>query len=59
MLCNPRRPAVCGRFGLESDRLWRFEFAVAEEEDDMEMAKPAMVQEIVYPYLRHPGSRYG
>ncbi|KAK5995929.1 3-(3-hydroxy-phenyl)propionate/3-hydroxycinnamic acid hydroxylase-like protein [Cladobotryum mycophilum] len=24
-LCNPDRAAVCGRFGLAEDRLWRFE----------------------------------
>ena len=27
-ICNPERPAVCGRFGLPADRLWRFEFVV-------------------------------
>lgn len=58
-LCNPQRPAVCGRFGLESDRLWRFEFVVTAGEDDMEMSKPEMIEKVVYPYLRHPGSRYG
>ncbi|KAH7231993.1 hypothetical protein B0J15DRAFT_517711 [Fusarium solani] len=58
-LCNPDRPAVCGRFGLESDRLWRLEFVVQEGEDDNEMAKPEMIRKVVFPYLRHPGSRYG
>ncbi|VUC24151.1 unnamed protein product [Clonostachys rosea] len=58
-LCNPKRPAVCGRFGLECDRLWRFEFLVVDGEDDMWMAGPEMIQQVVYPYLRHPGSRYG
>ncbi|KAI5456872.1 hypothetical protein BGZ63DRAFT_365917 [Mariannaea sp. PMI_226] len=58
-LCNPERPAVCGRFGLESDRLWRFEFVVQAGEDEDEMAKPEMIRKVVFPYLRHCGSRYG
>ncbi|KAJ5918024.1 monooxygenase [Penicillium verhagenii] len=58
-LCNPARPAVCGRFGRPEDRLWRFEFVVSNGEDSMEMAGPEKVREVVYPYLRHPGSRYG
>ncbi|UNI22985.1 hypothetical protein JDV02_008827 [Purpureocillium takamizusanense] len=58
-LCNPQRPAVCGRFGPPSDRLWRFEFLVNAGESDVEMATPAMIRKVVYPYLRHPGTRYG
>ncbi|KAJ5621397.1 monooxygenase [Penicillium herquei] len=58
-LCNPKRPAVCGRFGLPEDRLWRFEFVVSPDEDDMAMAQQDKVREVVYPYLTHPGSRYG
>ncbi|KAL3441651.1 hypothetical protein BJX65DRAFT_313651 [Aspergillus insuetus] len=58
-LCNSRRPAVCGRFGLPEDRLWRFEFVVPPEEDGVEMAKHAKVKEVVGPYITHPGSRYG
>lgn len=58
-LCNPKRPAVCGRFGRHEDRLWRFEFVVAPDEDDIEMATREKVREVVYPYLTHPGSRYG
>ncbi|KAJ5814582.1 monooxygenase [Penicillium riverlandense] len=58
-LCNPRRPAVCGRFGPPEDKLWRFEFVVASDEDGMEMAQRHKVREIVSPYLTHPGSRYG
>ncbi|KAL9085457.1 MAG: hypothetical protein Q9165_007607 [Trypethelium subeluteriae] len=58
-LCNPSRPSVCSRFGLDRDRLWRFEFVVQEGEDGNEMAKPEKVKDIVWPYLRHPGSRYG
>lgn len=58
-LCNPIRPAVCGRFGRLEDRLWRFEFVVAPGEDEMEMAGRDKVREVVYPYLTHPGSRYG
>lgn len=58
-LCNPQRPAVCGRFGPPSDRLWRFEFLVNAGESDAEMATPVMIRKVVYPYLRHPGARYG
>ena len=58
-LGNPDRPAVCGRFGLESDRLWRFEFVVREDEDGDTMAKPRRVSEILTPYLTHDGRRYG
>ncbi|KAJ5974815.1 monooxygenase [Penicillium waksmanii] len=58
-LCNSRRPAVCGRFGLPEDRLWRFEFVVGSEEDGVEMAKRDKIKEVVGPYITHPGSRYG
>lgn len=58
-LCNPVRPAVCGRFGRPEDRLWRFEFVIVPGEDEMEMAQRHKVREVVYPYLTHPGSRYG
>ncbi|KAJ5379427.1 hypothetical protein N7509_012546 [Penicillium cosmopolitanum] len=57
-LCNPRRPAVCGRFGQTKDRLWRFEFVVQAGEDPQEMSEPHKIREIVFPYLRHEGSRY-
>ncbi|KAJ5391159.1 monooxygenase [Penicillium cosmopolitanum] len=58
-LCNPDRPAVCGRFGLSEDRLWRFEFVIAADEDGVEMASEKKVRDVVYPYLTHSGSRYG
>ena len=58
-LCNPSRPAVCGRFGLLADRLWRFEFVVQAGEDGVQMAQPESIERIVYPYLTHPESRYG
>jgi hypothetical protein len=58
-LCNPKRPAVAGRFGLPEDRLWRFEFEVQTGEDGMEMAEEKQIREIVYPYVTHAGSRYG
>ncbi|EEA23552.1 hypothetical protein TMatcc_002429 [Talaromyces marneffei ATCC 18224] len=58
-LCNPKRPAVCGRFGPSADRLWRFEFVVFKDEDGMEMAQPEMMKKIVFPYITHPGNRYG
>ncbi|KAM5527617.1 putative monooxygenase [Fusarium oxysporum f. sp. phaseoli] len=57
-LCNPVRAAVCGRFGLNSDRLWRFEFVVLAGENPTEMAKEDQVAAVVYPYITHPGSRY-
>jgi FAD binding domain len=58
-LCNPRRPAVCGRFGPPADRLWRFEFVVRKGEDPMAMAEPESTSKIIHPYITHPGSRYG
>lgn len=58
-LCNPTRAAVCGRFGLDEDRLWRFEYVVLPGEDGNVMAGEDKVREIVYPYLTHPASRYG
>lgn len=57
-LCNPRRPAVCGRFGQTKDRLWRFEFVVQAGEDPQEMSEPHKIRDIVFPYLCHAGSRY-
>jgi hypothetical protein len=58
-LCNPERPSVCGRFGLHKDRLWRFEYVVLKDEDGMHMATYSKMKEIVFPYITHPGSRYG
>jgi 2-polyprenyl-6-methoxyphenol hydroxylase-like FAD-dependent oxidoreductase len=58
-LCNPERSAVCGRFGLHEDRLWRFEYVVLEGEDSSEMAGESKMREVVFPYITHPGSRYG
>ena len=58
-LCNPSRPAVCGRFGLYADRLWRFEFVVHKDEDGQAMAGPESIRSIIFPYITHPGSRYG
>ncbi|KAL3447442.1 hypothetical protein BJX65DRAFT_97666 [Aspergillus insuetus] len=58
-LCNPERPSVCGRFGLPSDRLWRFEFVVQPGEDGDEMATYTKTREVISPYLTHPGKRYG
>ncbi|KAE8372286.1 hypothetical protein BDV26DRAFT_274427 [Aspergillus bertholletiae] len=58
-LCNPNRSAVCGRFGLPTDRLWRFEFVVRPGEDGYEMAKPESIKKVVFPYVTHQGSRYG
>lgn len=58
-VCNPERPAVCGRFGLPADRLWRFEFVVLPGEDGQEMSNPENIEKVVYPYITHPGSKYG
>ena len=57
--CNPERPAVCGRFGLKGDRLWRFEFVVEKAEDGQDMAKWKNVWKVLGPYLRQSGGRYG
>lgn len=58
-LCNPSRPSVCGRFGPPEDRLWRFEFVVQKDEDPQKMATPEEARRIIFPYITHPGSRYG
>lgn len=58
-ICNPNRPAVYGRFGLPEDRLCRFEFVVQNGEDGDEMASPAKIKEVVFPYFSHAGSQYG
>ncbi|KAI5459548.1 hypothetical protein BGZ63DRAFT_489381 [Mariannaea sp. PMI_226] len=57
-LCNPTRPAVCGRFGMQADRLWRFEFVVLPGEDGTVMSSPEKIREVVFPYITHPGRRY-
>ncbi|KAL3455996.1 hypothetical protein BJX64DRAFT_297100 [Aspergillus heterothallicus] len=58
-ICNPARPAVCGRFGLPADRLWRFEFVVRPGEDADLMATGEKTAEIIFPYITHDGKRYG
>ncbi|KAF9883713.1 hypothetical protein FE257_003051 [Aspergillus nanangensis] len=57
-LCNSYRPAVCGRFGLPDDRLWRFEFFVRPDEDGNHMSSREMIRKIVFPYITHSGNRY-
>ncbi|KAI9741249.1 MAG: hypothetical protein M1834_002965 [Cirrosporium novae-zelandiae] len=58
-ICDPDRPSVCGRFGLPEDRLWRFEFVVNEGEDPQAMSAWEMTKKVVFPFLTHPGHRYG
>ena len=58
-ICNPDRPAICGRFGLPLDRLWRYEFVVQKGEDRDRMATYEETSKIIFPYLTHAGSRYG
>ncbi|KFZ13759.1 hypothetical protein V502_06464 [Pseudogymnoascus sp. VKM F-4520 (FW-2644)] len=58
-ICDPARPAVCGRFGRTEDRLWRFEFVVKEGEDGNQMSTQEETRRIIFPYLRHPGKKYG
>jgi hypothetical protein len=58
-LCNPSRPAVCGRFGLTKDLLWRFEFVVGPDEDSNALCEMESVRKVVYPYITHQGKRYG
>jgi len=57
-LCNPARPAVCGRFGLRDARLWRFEFVVKADEGGTDMAQWENARKIILPYLTHSGKRY-
>jgi hypothetical protein len=58
-LCNHQRPAICSRFGLPEDYLWRFEFLVSPEEDGEVLAGPEKMRDIVFPYITHKGSDYG
>jgi hypothetical protein len=58
-VCDPSRPAVCGRFGRTEDRLWRFEFVVKTGEDAEKMATTAETRKIIFPYLKQPGKRFG
>ncbi|KAG2179706.1 hypothetical protein INT44_006554 [Umbelopsis vinacea] len=58
-LCNPQRPAVCGRFGPPDERLWRFEFVVIQGEDEQKMSEYESIKKIVFPYITHSGSKYG
>lgn len=58
-ICDPSRPAVCGRFGRTEDRLWRFEFVVKKDEDPQLMATPEETRKIIFPYLKQPGRRFG
>lgn len=58
-ICSPERPAVCGRFGLPSDRLWRFEFVVCAGEDGDQMSRSESIRKVVFPYITHSGTRYG
>jgi len=58
-LCNPNRSAICSRFGLNEDRLWRFEFVVLPGEDGQTMASSDKIREVVFPYITHSGAKYG
>jgi hypothetical protein len=58
---NPDRPSVCGTFGLRRDRNWRFEYVVdvSKGEDPQEMASFEKASGVIFPYLTHPGAKYG
>lgn len=56
-LSNPKRPSVCGRFGKKADRLWRFEYVIFDGERDKTSIDD--MKKIVFPYITHPGSKYG
>jgi hypothetical protein len=58
-ICNTERPSVCGRFGISSKHLWRFEYIINDDEDPEEMARPEVVRKIIYPYITHKGSKFG
>ena len=58
-ICDPDRPAVCGRFGNGAERLYRFEFVVKKEEDPWRTASREKTNEIWLPYMTHSGSKYG
>src|SRR5579859_3750433 len=54
-ICNIHRPSICGRFGIASRRLWRFEYIINEGEDPWAKAEPQAVKDIIYPYITHKG----
>lgn len=58
-ICDPGRPAVCGRFGNGEERLFRFEFVVKKDEDPWQMATRENTSKIWLPYMTHSGSKYG
>ena len=58
-ICSPKRPSVCGRFGLPDRRLWRFEYILNEGEDPVAMSEDVAWRKIVMPYLTHDGANYG
>jgi hypothetical protein len=58
-LSNPTPPAVCGRFGLVEDPLWRFESVVGLGEDCGRLCEMESVKKVVYPYMTHEGRRHG
>jgi hypothetical protein len=58
-ICDPARPSVCGRFGRDEDRLWRFEFVVKENEDPQHMATPEETRKIIFQYLKQPAKKFG
>jgi len=62
-LCNPDRAAAMGRIVVPGeppkDRLWRMDTALLDGEEVSEISKPERVRELVMPYFRHPGQRYG
>lgn len=60
-VANPDRLGAAGNIGevTAPDGLWHQEFEVKEGEDKKEMMSVEKVNEILWPYWTHPGSRYG
>ena len=57
---RPRRGVAC-RIGdpKDPDSLWKTEFATLPGEDPEQMMKEENIKEVLFPYLTHPGSKYG
>lgn len=58
-LCDPKRPSVCGRFGPNRARLWRFEFVVHPDEDGTQLSQAGQLWRIIKPFITHSGKRFG
>jgi hypothetical protein len=63
MIVNANRPrqSIACRIGVpkDPDSLWRTEFETLPHEDPEKMIEIDRIKEAIFPYLKHPGSKYG